>query len=156
MKMATFTHVSEKQWQLDAPMNAMSLESIPLPHRATAGSAGHDFVCPVTVTLIPGQRMIIPSGVRCEMEEGWVLLLFPRSSMGIKHGLQLGNTTGVIDADYAHADNEGHILISLVNTGDHTFTLNAGDRFVQGVFVPFGSADDAEGRRAGGLGSTGV
>ena len=157
MSIARFTRVSPAQWAKDAPADALPLDSIPLPVRATRDSAGHDFVCPVSVTVAPGERALIPSGIRCEMESGWVLLLFPRSSLGIRRGLRLGNTTGVIDADYAWAENEGHILISVVNGGTAPLTLQAGERFVQGVFVPFGTADDgAEGTRSGGLGSTGA
>ena len=91
------------------------------------------------------------------MEPGWVLLLFPRSSMGFRHQLRLANTTGVIDSDYYHADNEGHILVRVVNGGDHPMTISRGERFGQGVFLPYGLAEeqDAPDKRRGGFGSTG-
>lgn len=160
MSMARFGHVSETQYEKDAAGFAARLPAgeIPLPRRATAGSAGYDFVCPVEVTLRPGDTAVIPTGVRVWMEPGWVLLNCPRSSLGRKHGLRLANTIGVIDGDYVHAENEGHILVMLVNGGDHDVTLHPGERFCQGIFVPFGLAEEetvTEGR-TGGFGSTGA
>lgn len=115
MKIARFSHVSPGQYAAKALPKALPLAEIPLPRRATAGSAGYDFVCPVDVTLAPGEAVTIPTGIRCEMEPGWVLLLFPRSGLGFRHRLSLANTVGVIDSDYFHADNEGHILVRIVN-----------------------------------------
>ena len=91
------------------------------------------------------------------MEPGWVLLIFPRSGLGFKHHLHLANTTGVIDSDYVNAPNGGHIMVKIVNGSDHALTLARGERFCQGVFVPFGLAEEASlpGGRSGGLGSTG-
>ena len=131
MSIARFEHVSGEQYRQDAAGYAvkMPVEEIPLPRRATAGSAGYDFVCPVEVTLRPGETAVIPTGIRVWMEPGWVLLNCPRSSLGRKHGLRLANTIGVIDSDYVHADNQGHILVMLVNGGDHTVTLRPGERF---------------------------
>lgn len=155
---ARFTHVTEKQYTRDAAAfpHALPLAEIPLPRRATAGSAGYDFVCPAEVTLAPGERVLIPTGVRCEMAAGWVLLLFIRSSLGAKMGLRLSNGVGVIDGDYAFAENEGHILLALT-CGDKPVTLSAGQRICQGVLVPFGTAeeDNAFAQRTGGFGSTG-
>lgn len=159
MSIAQFTHVSPEQYRQDAAAYALRLpvEEVPLPNRATAGSAGYDYVCPVEVTLAPGDSAVIPTGIRCEMAPGWVLLNCPRSSLGRRHGIRLANTVGVIDGDYAHADNEGHILVMLVNGGDHTVTLHPGERFCQGIFLPFGLAEEDEvtGQRCGGFGSTG-
>lgn len=155
---ARFTHVSEKQYRKDIASfpHALPLDEIPLPRRATAGSAGYDFVCPADVTLAPGGSALIPTGIRCEMETGWVLLLFIRSSLGAKMGLRLSNSVGVIDSDYAFADNEGHILLALT-CGGKPVTLTAGQRVCQGVLLPFGTAeeDTAFAERTGGFGSTG-
>ena len=160
MSMARFGHVSETQYEKDAAGFArrVPVGEIPLPRRATAGSAGYDFVCPVEVTLRPGDTAVIPTGIRVWMEPGWVLLNCPRSSLGRKHGLRLANTIGVIDSDYVHADNQGHILVMLVNGGDHAVTLRPGERFCQGIFVPFGLAEEeaVTGGRTGGFGSTGA
>ena len=159
MSIARFAHISSAQYHQDAVAYAtlLPVDDIPLPCRATAGSAGYDFVCPVEVTMQPGQTAVIPTGVRCFMEPGWVLLNCPRSSLGRKHGIRLANTVGVIDSDYVHADNEGHILVMLVNGGDHAVTLRPGERFCQGIFLPYGLAEENEvtGGRTGGFGSTG-
>ncbi len=159
MSIARFARISDAQYQQDAAAYAVKLPlaELPLPCRATTGSAGYDFVCPVEVTMRPGDTAVIPTGIRCFMEPGWVLLNCPRSSLGRKHGIRLANTVGVIDSDYVHADNEGHILVMLVNGGDHEVTLHPGERFCQGIFLPYGLADEAEvtGERSGGFGSTG-
>ena len=129
-----------------------------LPVRATAGSAGYDFVTPVDITLEPGESAVIPTGIQAKMEDGVVLLLFPRSGLGFSHGMRLANTTGVIDSDYCHAPNQGHILVRIVNGNAAPLKLKAGDRFCQGVFLPFLlTIDDEQGaERAGGIGSTGL
>ena len=159
MSVARFTHVSEEQYEsMMAERGAhLPVEDIPLPRRSTRGSAGYDFVAPAETTIPPGGTVLIPTGIRCEMEEGWVLLIFPRSSFGLKHGVRLANTTGVIDSDYARAKNEGHIMVPLRNPSDHEVTILQGERFCQGVLVPFGTAEEEEAfeTRKGGFGSTG-
>ena len=75
-----------------------SYEQIRLPHRATSGSAGYDFFLPCSLTLAPGKEVKIPTGIRVEMEEGWVLMLYPRSGLGFKYRLQMNNTVGIIDS----------------------------------------------------------
>ena len=72
-------------------------DSLRLPRRATTGSAGYDFYAPVDVTMKPGEIVKIPTGIRVEMEEGWVLKCYPRSGLGFKFRLQLNNTVGIID-----------------------------------------------------------
>lgn len=133
-------------------------DSIKLPKRATKGSAGYDFFTPVSFNLKPGQTIKIPTGIRCEMEEGWVLKAYPRSGLGFKYRLQLNNTVGIIDQDYFYSDNEGHIMAKITNdtNEDKIIELNVGDGFMQGVFVEFGITydDDADGIRNGGFGST--
>ena len=85
-------------------------QEIKLPRRATAGSAGYDFFAPVDVTLKPGETIKIPTGIRVEMEQEWVLKCYPRSGLGFKYRLQLNNTVGIIDSDYFYSDNEGICL----------------------------------------------
>lgn len=156
MTIARFEHVSAAQYGADAPADALPVEAIPLPRRATVGSAGYDFVCPVDVTLSPGDAVTIPTGIRCEMQPGWVLLIFPRSGLGFKHQLSLANTVGVIDSDYFGAANEGHILVRIVNRGNHAFSIARGERFCQGIFLPHGLAEEetVQAARQGGFGST--
>ena len=156
---ARFEHISEEQFRMDFGEfdTRLPLRDIPVPRRATEGSAGYDFVCPVAVTLAPGTMRVILSGLRALIEPGWVLVICPRSSLGRKYRMRLANTVGIIDSDYALAENEGHILVAVVNGGDKPLTLNPGDRFCQGIFLPFGLAEeeDVREKRTGGYGSTG-
>ncbi|MDR0987110.1 MAG: deoxyuridine 5'-triphosphate nucleotidohydrolase [Ruminococcus sp.] len=122
-----------------------------LPKRATKGSAGYDFFAPEEVTL----PCTIKTGVRVKINPGYVLCIFPRSGLGFKFGVKLANTVGVIDSDYYFAENEGHIIIKC--EANENFVLKKGERFAQGIFLPFGITidDEAEGKRTGGFGSTG-
>ena len=160
MKIARFTHVSEAQYReaMSGREGVLPLEEIPLPKRATAGSAGYDFVSPVDVMIPGGETALIPTGIRAEMEPGWVLMLFPRSSLGFRHALRLSNTVGIIDSDYAFAKNEGHIMVKLRNPLAEAVMIGRGERFCQGVFLPYGTAEEDESalaQRSGGMGSTG-
>ena len=158
MSIARFTHVSEAQYAgaMEGQEGFLPLEEIPLPRRATAGSAGYDFVSPLEVTIPAGGAALIPTGIRAEMEQGWVLMLFPRSSLGFRHAVRLSNTVGIIDSDYAFAKNEGHIMVKLRNPLSDPVTIGRGDRFCQGVFLPYGTAEEDEvlTERTGGFGST--
>ena len=131
---------------------------IKLPVRATAGSAGYDFFSPVDITLNPGETVKIPTGIRVEMEQDWVLKCYPRSGLGFKYRLQLNNTVGIIDSDYFYSDNEGHIFAKITNDSNEGKTVNiqAGTGFMQGIFVEYGITvdDEATGIRNGGFGST--
>ena len=131
---------------------------IKLPVRATAGSAGYDFFSPVDITLNPGETVKIPTGIRVEMEQDWVLKCYPRSGLGFKYRLQLNNTVGIIDSDYFYSDNEGHIFSKITNDSNESksVSIQAGTGFMQGIFVEYGTTvdDDAQGIRNGGFGST--
>jgi dUTP pyrophosphatase len=131
-------------------------ESIELPKRATKGSAGYDFFSPFAFSMEPGSTVKVPTGIRAEMEEDWVLKLFPRSGLGFKYRLQLNNTVGIIDSDYFYADNEGHIFIKMTNCGDKPLVIEKGKAFAQGIFVEYGITfdDDCSSLRTGGIGST--
>ena len=160
MAVAKFGHVSDGQWREamgERVSLAIPLAEIPLPKRATAGSAGYDFVAPAETVIPAGGSALIPTGIRAEMEPGWVLVLFPRSSLGFKTGIRLSNTAGIIDSDYAFAKNEGHIMVKLQNPSDELVVIGRGERFCQGIFLPYGTAEEngdfAE--RSGGFGSTG-
>ena len=159
MSIATFGRVSEQEYRraMAEREGFLPVAEIPLPRRATAGSAGYDFVSPLEVTVPAGGSVLIPTGIRAEMEPGWVLMIFPRSSLGFRYGIRLSNTTGVIDSDYAFADNEGHIMVKLRNPSETAVHIARGDRFCQGVFLPYGTAEETEitGQRTGGFGSTG-
>ena len=157
---ARFMHVSPQRFRADwqDAFGGIAVPEMPnLPRRATAGSAGYDFFSPLSFSLAPGSCVRIPTGVRARIDDGWVLMLFPRSGLGFKYRLQLNNTVGIIDSDYFGARNEGHIFIKLTNAGDRRMSVGIGEAFAQGVFLPFGLTDDddASGERTGGFGSTG-
>ena len=132
-------------------------DEIKLPERSTAGSAGYDFRLPVSLTLSTGAAVKIPTGIRCHMNEGWFLMIVPRSGLGFKYYLKAANTVGIIDSDYYYAKNDGHIMVKVRNEGALTLHMNAGDAFCQGIFLPFGITDfdNATAQRTGGFGSTG-
>ena len=120
-------------------------ESVKLPRRATAGSAGYDFYAPVDLVVLPGKTVKIPTGIRVQMETDWVLKCYPRSGLGFKYRLQLNN-------------NEGHIFSKITNdtNEDKIVRIPAGTGFMQGIFVEYGITvdDDVETVRNGGFGST--
>lgn len=135
-------------------------DSIKLPERSTKHSAGYDFHCPAFTYLGAGRAIKIPTGIKCKIDEGWVLQCYPRSSYGFKYGVRLANTVGIIDGDYYNnINNEGHILIKLANDSvlGGNIKIEAGDAFCQGIFLPYGVTcdDNAEAERVGGIGSTG-
>ncbi len=135
-------------------------DNIEYPKRATKGSAGYDFFSPMAFNLAPGEGIKIPTGIRTEISEGWVLKCYPRSGLGFKYRLQLNNTVGIIDSDYFYSDNEGHMFAKLTNDSKEgkVLELQAGVGFMQGIFVEYGitiddSVDELDVRN-GGLGST--
>ena len=153
-KVAEFYKVSEKEFLKNGLKE--TFDGIILPRRATKGSAGYDFFAPETFTLAPKETIKIATGIRAKINDGWVLMIFPRSSLGFKYRLTLDNTVGVIDSDYFNAENEGHIFIKMTNCGEKPLTVEKGKAFAQGVFLPFGiTVDDiCENARTGGFGST--
>lgn len=131
---------------------------IKLPKRATSGSAGYDFYSPIDFTLNPGETIKIPTGIRCCMNPGWVLMIYPRSGLGFKYRLQLDNVVGIIDSDYFSSDNQGNIFLKLTNDSrdNKVLHVNKGDGIAQGIFVEYGITTDDETTetRNGGFGST--
>ncbi|MCR4874109.1 MAG: deoxyuridine 5'-triphosphate nucleotidohydrolase [Clostridia bacterium] len=164
-KVAKFYKVSFEQYKKDFEDTFNNLDniqaiydSISLPKRATAGSAGYDFFAPIDITLKPNKTIKIPTGIRVKIEDGWVLKCYPRSGLGFKYRMQLNNTVGIIDADYYNSSNEGHIFTKITNDSNEgkTIEIKAGQGFMQGIFVEFGITfdDDATALRDGGFGST--
>lgn len=133
-------------------------DSLLLPKRATSKSAGYDFFSPFSFSLEPGETIKIPTGIRAEMREDYVLCLYPRSGLGFKYRLQLNNTVGIIDSDYFDSDNEGHIFAKLTNdtNEEKVLEIQAGNGFMQGIFMQYGITgdDDVTEIRNGGFGST--
>jgi len=132
----------------------------PLPHYATDGSAGMDMRACLDAPLVlqPGETHLIPTGLAIHIEDsGLAAMLLPRSGLGHKHGIVLGNLVGLIDSDY-----QGQVFVSCWNRGSTSFTVEPGERIAQMVIVPvvhaqFEVVDDfaASDRGAGGFGHTG-
>lgn len=159
--MSTLFHkVSLNQFALAFKDNNVEniYNDIKLPQRATKGSAGYDFFAPFDFTLKPNETITIPTGIRCEMDENRVLMIFPRSGLGFKYRMQLNNTVGIIDSDYFYSDNEGHIFIKITNNTneDKVIEVKKGQGFAQGLFMQYflTDDDDASAIRNGGFGST--
>ena len=160
MEIAEFFKVSEAQFNKDLK-DLLAIEDnhyndIIMPCRATKGSAGYDFYSPVDICLNPGESAKIVTGIRCKIDDGYVLQIYPRSSLGFKYQMGLLNTVGIIDSDYYNADNEGHIIVGVINRGDKQLVIKKGDRFVQGIFYKYYLAkeEDINNERHGGFGST--
>jgi dUTP pyrophosphatase len=134
--------------------------AIPFPEYATAGSAGLDLrAClPQSLTLKPGDTQLIPTGLSVHIADpSLAAMILPRSGLGHKHGIVLGNLVGLIDSDY-----QGELMVSCWNRGQQPFTVDVGERIAQLVLVPVVQADfevvtefDASDRGEGGFGSTG-
>ena len=135
-------------------------EEFALPDYATPGSAGVDLRACVddAVNLEPGQTELIPSGMAIYIADpSLAAIILPRSGLGHKHGIVLGNLVGLIDSDY-----QGQVFVSCWNRGHESFVINPGDRLAQMVFVPVVQADfevvqefDSSDRGTGGFGHTG-
>jgi dUTP pyrophosphatase len=131
-----------------------------LPHYATPGSAGLDLRACIDkpITLAPGQTELVPTGIAIHLDDpGYAAIILPRSGLGHKHGIVLGNLVGLIDSDY-----QGQIFVSTWNRGNSAFVLNPMERLAQLVVVPvaqvaFNVVEDfaASARGGGGFGSTG-
>ena len=142
-------------------INPLVGASIPLPGYSTPGSAALDLRACLSraVTVQPEETILVPSGIAISIHDpGLVALLVPRSGLGIKHGIVLANTIGVIDSDY-----QGEIGIGIVNRGALPYTIEPGERICQMMFVPVTQvaleivaefSQETE-RGAGGFGSTG-
>jgi dUTP pyrophosphatase len=135
-------------------------KTIPLPAHATEGSAGMDLRACIdaTITLKPGDTELIPTGLAIHIDDpGLAATILPRSGLGHKHGIVLGNLVGLIDSDY-----QGQLFVSCWNRGLETFNIEVGDRIAQLVFVPVVRADfevveafTESSRGAGGFGHSG-
>lgn len=135
-------------------------DAIPLPHYATDGSAGLDMRACIdeALTVGPGDTVLVPSGLAIHIgDAGLAAVLLPRSGLGHKHGLVLGNLTGLIDSDY-----QGQVFVSIWNRSNKPYEIEPGERIAQMVFVPVEQVkfdvvaefDDSE-RGEGGFGHSG-
>jgi dUTP pyrophosphatase len=135
-------------------------EGLPLPTYATAGAAGMDLIAAVQapVTVGPGERVLVPTGLTIALPPGYELQIRPRSGLALRHGITLPNTPGTIDEDY-----RGEIGVIILNAGRDAFVIERGARIAQAVLAPVSRATwrevetlDATARDAGGFGSTGA
>ena len=132
--------------------------TVPLPCYAKGGDAGADLTTTIDLTIAPGQRMLVPTGIAIALPPGYVALVHPRSGLAIKHGLTLLNTPGTVDAGY-----RGEVQCILINHDpQESFSLKRGDRIAQLVIQKVEQVDFIEvsqlpgsGRGPGGFGSTG-
>ena len=134
-------------------------EGLPLPHYASDGAAGMDIAAAVDMplTLNPGARAAVPTGLRFAIPQGYEIQVRPRSGLALKHGITVANAPGTIDSDY-----RGEVKVLLINLGDDPFVIDRGDRIAQLIVAPvikaqIDSVDDLDdtARGAGGFGSTG-
>ena len=132
-------------------------EGLPLPAYATTGSAGMDVVSAENVTLAPGVRHAVATGLALAIPQGFEIQVRPRSGLAFKHGITVPNTPGTIDSDY-----RGELKVLLINHGNEDFAIARGDRVAQLVLAPVVQAAwqeveelDATARGTGGFGSTG-
>lgn len=140
-------------------VTAYENQGVQLPKRKTTESAGYDIECAEAVTIDPGEMKLVPTGLKAFMNYDEYLAIHIRSGMAVKRRLMLVNSTGIIDSDYYNnEDNEGHILIALVNMGTEPVSLDKGERVAQGIFSKYliTNDDNATGIRTGGIGSTGT
>jgi dUTP pyrophosphatase len=133
---------------------------LPLPAYETAGAAGLDLRAAIagSVTLAPGERVLVPSGLAMQLPEGFEGQIRPRSGLALRHGVTVLNAPGTVDSDY-----RGEVSVVLINHGSESFTVTRGDRIAQLVIAPVSHARLSEvatlgdtARGAGGYGSTGV
>ena len=155
LQMHSLDHIQIKR--LDSRLG----QEFPLPHYATEGSAGLDLIAclDAPLSLLPGQAELIPTGMAVYLANpGWAAMILPRSGLGHKHGIVMGNLVGLIDSDY-----QGPLMVSCWNRGEATFQIMPGNRIAQMVVVPickpkfeWVDAFTSTERGGGGFGSTGI
>jgi dUTP pyrophosphatase len=142
-------------------LNPDFVKEFGLPEHATHGAAGLDLRAAVAepLTIKPGTTELIPTGLAMHLEDpGYAALILPRSGLGHKHGIVLGNLVGLIDSDY-----QGELKVSCWNRSNEAFTINRGDRIAQMIIAPVQQVEwevvpefNQSARAAGGFGSTGL
>lgn len=162
--MNKFEKISKEQFDKDFGYSANSIagrsiyDAIKLPKRATTGSAGYDIFAPYDITILPRQSAVVPTGIRVILDNDKFLAIYPRSGLGFKYKMQLWNGTGIVDSDFSHSDNEGHIWCKFYNDSPDgkTIEIKEGEAMCQGVIQQFFKTEDdnTDGVRNGGWGST--
>lgn len=138
----------------------VAMQPLPLPQYMTAAAAGMDLLADVEapLTVPPGQRSVVPTGIAIAIPSGYEAQIRPRSGLALRHGITLLNSPGTIDSDY-----RGEIQVILINLGQESFVVRRGDRIAQMIIAPVARAElhevvdlDETGRGAGGFGHTGT
>ncbi len=156
--MRKFEKISLEQFKQDTGLTEKEYELYHTPKRSTKYSAGYDFMALTDFTINPNEIKLIPTGIKADMNEDEVLMIYIRSSLGFKFNLRMCNQTGIIDKDYYNnQDNEGHIFVKIQNEGNKPKEFKQGENIVQGIFTKFLTVEDEETiekERSGGFGST--
>ncbi len=141
--MRGFEKISFDQFSKDISDNKELYDTYSLPARKTKGAAGYDFYSLIDYDLQPGEKKIIPTGVKMWCQEDEFLMLVVRSSVGIKYDVILRNQVGIIDSDYYNCpENEGHMWVALRNNGDDVYHIRKGEAFCQGIFLKYLTCED--------------
>ena len=154
-----FEKISYLRYKKDNMDINIGYEQIKLPKRATKYSAGYDIYSICDFELRPRQSILLPTGIKAELDSDKYLMIVPRSGQGFKFKVQLYNTCGIIDSDYYNNDkNEGLIWVKLYNDSPegHTMSVKQGDAICQGIISQYFVIDDdkSDKERVGGFGST--
>lgn len=154
-----FHKISKEQYLKDNMDTLIQYEDIQLPKRATKYSAGYDIYSVKGFSLAPNETILLPTGIKAQLDFDKFILITPRSGQGFKYKVQLYNTVGIIDCDYFDNDNnEGHIWVKLYNDSPEgkTLTVKQGDAICQGIILKYYTVENdiAEDLRNGGFGST--
>lgn len=156
--MRKFEKISLNQFIKDTGLTEKEYNEYNLPKRSTKYSAGYDFVTLTDFTINPNEIKLIPTGIKADMNDNEVLMIYIRSSLGFKFNIRMCNGTGIIDKDYYNnKDNEGHIFVKLQNEGNTPKEFKKGENIVQGIFLNYLTVDnemEITKERVGGVGST--
>lgn len=136
--MRDFEKISFEQFKKDVKDDIELYNEYQLPQRDSIYTAGYDIYLLEELTIKPGERKKVPTGIKSYFDKEEVLLLVIRSNIGFKYNIRLCNQVGVIDADYYNnEDNEGHIWIMIQNESDKEYHFNKGEAIVQGLFMKY-------------------
>ena len=153
-----FEKISLDQFIKDTNLTKEDYNEYTIPKRSTKYSAGYDFITLEEITINPNEIKLIPTGIKADMNNDEVLMIYIRSSLGFKYNIRMCNQTGIIDKDYYNnKDNEGHIFVKIKNEGQEPKTFKKHEKIVQGIFIKYLTTDDEEeitNIREGGIGST--
>lgn len=136
--MRDFEKISFEQFRKDIKDDIELYNEYSLPKRDSVYTAGYDIYLLEELTIKPGERKKVPTGIKSYFDKEEVLLLVVRSSMGFKYNIRLCNQVGVIDADYYNnKDNEGHIWLMIQNEGEKEYNFKKGETIAQGLFMKY-------------------